>query len=766
MDNLSPSPRLQKALREAFTYPAPDDTFLTGLEQQLQRKLVSPSHRSWLENVRGRLQPAWSNFSHPVIAVAAMLFLIIAIGFSIRLLPTTAPGKPQYGPGAIPTPHSPLIESFIWQTDGKFGYRMLRPAGWNAVDEDLDRLYLPAGSEGQADRVNLEVLNLKVIADRNVTSSGAIAQWLLFQKAPTLEGWTLGLEQSWPSTGVQFRLEQTLPNAKIYLLKMSSSPDSTLLVGAVVSQDQPLLVGMNTYGAYSGEEYVRSSRLLEDFVTMVSSLSVVAPGPNLSDPPLDDKTPAGEHSATPSLVPTAEPVSVAPTAIPVPDLIPGMFALQYYPPLVMEYDPEAWMDKSEPGNKQAYVNFLQSKELGSCTIGVNLPSGWGDYPHETVQLGHVNYTVYTFGDSPSSPGQITAIYFANQLVGADYRIGIPMPMISASNAEWNRCKMLGEVVLATLRADMNREPPWRQYEFALASAMLGPDTYPSRTLGSGLCEWTIAGATQEDVYVFALCQDATSDQGTAVSAPVVIHLQPDGTIGTVVMPQDGTDYYPSIQAMFPSELWEKALDNSTWFNYDPQQRIAYRRTHLDVPPKIVEDGVALPPLAQEALTPTSIPTGPAPTRTPDPDFPAEIYPAPLPFQNPVNGLIANGCPDLDGVQRGEYPSMDTVIDVLAQLGSGDWQQFRQASDQAYWPLTVPALSVVKLPRPEELQISPAATSSYSGLIENGCGQQTLDLSWYVRRCVEDCSNPQRFIALDTHFYLINRKGHWLVWVAY
>ncbi|MCL4560963.1 MAG: hypothetical protein M1281_10150 [Chloroflexi bacterium] len=148
---------------------------------------------------------------------------------------------------------------------------------------------------------------------------------------------------------------------------------------------------------------------------------------------------------------TPTPQASTPTSKPASALTPGVFALQYYPPLVMEYDPNLWLDKSEPDNPSMYVNFLQFKKLASCTIGVSLPSGMNPMPFETVRLGDVVYDVYTFPHADT--GTITNVYYANHAVpGADYSIGIPMPMIESNLSEWDECKALGEQVLATLHS--------------------------------------------------------------------------------------------------------------------------------------------------------------------------------------------------------------------------------------------------------------------------------------------------------------------------
>jgi len=45
------------------------------------------------------------------------------------------------------------------------------------------------------------------------------------------------------------------------------------------------------------------------------------------------------------------------------------FELYFYRPLVVDYDPAVWEDRSEPDNKEMMVNYLQHRERESCTIG-------------------------------------------------------------------------------------------------------------------------------------------------------------------------------------------------------------------------------------------------------------------------------------------------------------------------------------------------------------------------------------------------------------
>ncbi len=156
--------------------------------------------------------------------------------------------------------------------------------------------------------------------------------------------------------------------------------------------------------------------------------------------------------------------------------------------------------------------------------------------------------------------------------------------------------------------------------------------------------------------------------------------------------------------------------------------------------------------------PTSIST-PLSTSSsaPVPDYPADIYPSPLPFLHPVNGITANGCPDLTDVKAQTDLPVDTALRLINALRSGDLDSFKQASDQSYWPSSQTVLSPQENAIAADIQVHPAVQTPYDGLIRTGCGQETLDLSWWVEVGTG---------ALGEHYFLINRSGTWLVWASY
>ncbi len=134
-----------------------------------------------------------------------------------------------------------------------------------------------------------------------------------------------------------------------------------------------------------------------------------------------------------------------------------------------------------------------------------------------------------------------------------------------------------------------------------------------------------------------------------------------------------------------------------------------------------------------------------------------IHPSPLPFLQPVNGITASGCPDLTDVKAQDELPLDTALQLINALRSGDINAFEAASDQSYWPSSQTVLSPRENAIAADIQVHPAIQTPYDGIIRTGCGQETLDLSWWVEVGTG---------ALGEHYFLINRDGNWLVWASY
>lgn len=142
---------------------------------------------------------------------------------------------------------------------------------------------------------------------------------------------------------------------------------------------------------------------------------------------------------------------------------------------------------------------------------------------------------------------------------------------------------------------------------------------------------------------------------------------------------------------------------------------------------------------------------------PSPDYPADIYPPPKSFLEPVNGITTNGCPDLTNVGTESNLPSESAIQLINSLRSGELDTYKKASDQTYWPAPQAILTTRENVNPADIQVHPAVQTPYDGLIRTGCGQETLDLSWWVEVGTG---------ALGEHYFMINRSGTWLVWASY
>jgi hypothetical protein len=185
----------------------------------------------------------------------------------------------------IPTPASSLVGTFIWQTDGPFGYRMLRPANWVSTKPLDGRYYGTPGFQDKTDRIVLRVINLQAYYKSGTGAHGVNAQLLLFEKDSSLEGWTKGIERMWKSNGLGFTLLRTLPQAKVYRVKTPGDANIQLVAFAV-DHKQPLAMQLTASGVYADMERLQTEGVLDDFVTMVASVQAIPQDPQNIAPPL------------------------------------------------------------------------------------------------------------------------------------------------------------------------------------------------------------------------------------------------------------------------------------------------------------------------------------------------------------------------------------------------------------------------------------------------------------------------------------------------
>ena len=148
-----------------------------------------------------------------------------------------------------------------------------------------------------------------------------------------------------------------------------------------------------------------------------------------------------------------------------------------------------------------------------------------------------------------------------------------------------------------------------------------------------------------------------------------------------------------------------------------------------------------------------------------PDFPIDIYPSPVPVNEGIGiSPLSTACPNPEGLESAAQLDIDTALDLLYTL-SGDVSAQRRVTDPAYWPLLDGGDGSGRLAR-DQVQIDVAEASPYADLLANACGEQMVAATRWVEVCPATCAQSERTSpALISHFYLIRREGHWLVWAV-
>ena len=142
--------------------------------------------------------------------------------------------------------------------------------------------------------------------------------------------------------------------------------------------------------------------------------------------------------------------------------------------------------------------------------------------------------------------------------------------------------MPAQPTIAVITPDSAQMERWKEYQSALAKSF----SFSQSELA--LCEWDILGQTNQEIYVWAVCE---ARGGSSVSAPAVIHLATDGSIQNVENPKHWSS---DISKMFPTDIQQK-------FDYyhfgranELLAHIAWRRMHPEELPLIVLSATPVP----------------------------------------------------------------------------------------------------------------------------------------------------------------------------
>jgi hypothetical protein len=156
-------------------------------------------------------------------------------------------------------------------------------------------------------------------------------------------------------------------------------------------------------------------------------------------------------------------------------------------------------------------------------------------------------------------------------------------------------------------------------------------------------------------------------------------------------------------------------------------------------------------------------TGAAATQHANQDYPPEIYPAPT--KHPAWGL-SSSCANPAGTNQLEPSAADSSEAAIKDL-TGHARHDRRYTDRAYWPELAHETAPVYVPHAGMVMTAkPAKSSAYAGLVRNNCGAEIVDRSEQVEVLPSASSPKRRTNALTVYYWLLERRGHWLVWFSY
>lgn len=140
-------------------------------------------------------------------------------------------------------------------------------------------------------------------------------------------------------------------------------------------------------------------------------------------------------------------------------------------------------------------------------------------------------------------------------------------------------------IIPMITPDLIQVERWKEYQTELAKSILF--NLPPEIV---LCEWEILGRSEQEVYVWAVCEGWGGSPSSSV--PALVNLEIDGSIQNIEIP--GTDWSSDILRLFPSDVRGKF----EYYNFgrakEMSNHIEWRQTHPEEPPLIVLSSTPIP----------------------------------------------------------------------------------------------------------------------------------------------------------------------------
>lgn len=163
------------------------------------------------------------------------------------------------------------------------------------------------------------------------------------------------------------------------------------------------------------------------------------------------------------------------------------------------------------------------------------------------------------------------------------------------------------------------------------------------------------------------------------------------------------------------------------------------------------------PIAVPAITPTPwiLPEG----------FAADVYLPPLPLSG-QGAVTFTACPNPAGLEVFAGFPVETAIELINNLRSGDLQKMRRATDPALWSSLPPGQQETQDVTNTWFDggVLPASESAYAEMLNGQCGAEVVRLSWWAKVCPGPCQ-PGGSESLKDDYFFFWRNGVALIWLV-
>ncbi len=140
--------------------------------------------------------------------------------------------------------------------------------------------------------------------------------------------------------------------------------------------------------------------------------------------------------------------------------------------------------------------------------------------------------------------------------------------------------------IAVITPDPIQVERWKEYQTELAKSLLS--FLPPETV---LCEWEILGRSNQEVYMWAVCDSNTGKHGADTA--VVVHLDENGAVQNVERPGSGSQRIPNMLRMFPPDIY-LIITNNLMNYHQLTVHLDWRIEHPDVPPLVILSANQMP----------------------------------------------------------------------------------------------------------------------------------------------------------------------------